>query len=185
MPMREEIKSDKIVLRKYRLDFAPLLFEAGAESRGGEFSRWMPWCGENYSIQESETFIKHSLAAWENSTEFNCAIFDAETNEFLGGVGLNQFNTQHDFVNLGYWIRVSKQNRGTASAATRALAKAAFEDLPINRIEILAAIENIPSQKVAEKAGAIREGVLRKRLLIGKRLHDGVLFSFVREDFDL
>ena len=181
--MRHKISGDKIYLQRYEIQFAPLLFEAGTESRGGEFSRWMPWCHENYAFADSESFIKKVEENWQDQTQFGFAIFDAETDEFLGGVGLNQPNNHHKFYNLGYWIRVSKQNRGIASAATRLLAQAAFEDLPINRIEILMAVENIPSQKTAEKAGATREGVLRKRLMIGDRNHDAVMFSFVREDF--
>ncbi len=181
--MRDEIKSDKIILRKYETDFAKKLFEAAFESIGGDFSRWMPWCHKDYTIEESENFIKLCIEGWENRTEFNFAIFDSKTNEFLGGIGINQPNDVHKFYNLGYWIRVSAQNRGIASEATRLLAKTAFEDLEINRIEILAAKENIPSHKAAEKAGATREGILRKRLVIGGRIHDGVMFSFIGEDF--
>ena len=181
--MRSEIVGEKIILRKYEIGFAPLLFEAASESKGGEFSCWMPWCHENYTRAESEDFIKKVVENWRNATEFAFAIFDAETNEFLGGIGLNQPNSQHKFYNLGYWIRVSKQNHGIASEATRLLAQSAFEDLPLNRIEILMAIENITSQKAAARAGAIREGILRKRLIIGGRIHDAILFSFVREDF--
>ena len=181
--MRTEIYGERITLKRYEKDFAPLLFEAGTESRGGEFSRWMPWCHADYAIAESETFIQKVAENWQAATEFGFAIFDAKTNEFLGGVGLNQPNDQHKFYNLGYWIRTSKQNQGTASTATRMLARAAFEDLPINRLEILVAAENLPSQKTAEKAGAMGEGILRKRLMIGNRIHDAVMFSFVREDF--
>lgn len=181
--MRREIKSEKIILRKYQKDFAELLFEAAYESRGGEFSRWMPWCGENYTIEESKTFIEKVEESWNDEMIFGYAIFDVLNGEFLGGIGLNQPNDVHKFYNLGYWIRVSAQNRGIASSSTRLLAKTAFEDLEINRIEILVAVENIPSQKAAAKAGATREGVLRKRLVIGGRIHDAVMFSFIREDF--
>ncbi len=181
--MRSEIIGERIILRKYEIAFAPLLFEAANESKGGEFSRWMPWCHENYTLAESEDFIKKVEGNWQNETIFGFAIFDAITNEFLGGIGLNQPNNQHKFYNLGYWIRVTKQNMGTASDATRILAKTAFEDLSLNRIEILTAIENIPSQKAAARAGATREGILRKRLIIGDRIHDAIIFSFVREDF--
>ena len=181
--MRSEIIGEKIILRKYEISFAPLLFEAANESKGGEFSRWMPWCHEDYTLDESEDFIKKVGENWQNETEFAFAIFNAVTDEFLGGVGLNQPNKAHKFYNLGYWIRAAKQNMGTASGAARVLAKTAFQDLPPNRIEILTAVENIPSQKAAEKAGAMREGILRKRLIIGDRIHDAVIFSFVREDF--
>jgi ribosomal-protein-serine acetyltransferase len=145
----------------------------------------MPWCHENYAIDESRTFIEKVVENWQDEKEFGFAIFDAQTEEFLGGIGLNQPSKAHKFYNLGYWIRVSKQNRGIVSEATRVLAQTAFEDLPINRLEILTALENIPSQKAAEKSGATREGILRKRLVIGGRVHDAVMFSFVREDFNL
>jgi RimJ/RimL family protein N-acetyltransferase len=183
--MREEIKGEKIVLRRYESDFAPMLYEAAFESRGGEFSRWMPWCHENYALADSESFIARCLESWNKETVFSFAIFDRFDGAFLGGVGLNQFNKQHNFANLGYWIRASRQNRGAASEATRILAQASFEDLSINRIEILAAVENQASQKAAVKAGAHREGILRNRLLISGRKHDAVMFSFVREDFNL
>ena len=183
--MRSEIVGEKIILRKYEIGFAPLLFEAANESKGGEFSRWMPWCHENYTISESETFIEGLEEKWQDRKDFSFAIFDRKTGEFLGGTGLNQPSKIHKFYNLGYWVRVSRQNRGISSEATQILAKAAFEDLPINRIEILIAIENVPSQKAAEKSGATREGILRKRLVIGGRVHDAVMFSFIREDFGL
>lgn len=188
--MRSEIKSDSLILRKYEMSFALLLFEAATESRGGEFSRWMPWCHESYAIEDSCEFIKKVEKSWcdtddiwRSGIEFAYAIFDAKTEKFLGGVGLNQPNHTHKFYNLGYWIRTSQQNRGIASAATKILAKTAFVESPINRIEILTAVENIPSQKAAEKSGATREGVLRNRLIIGDRIHDAVMFSFIREDF--
>ena len=190
--MRTEIYSDKIILKSYEKSFVPFLFEAAAEASANEgFRHWMPWCHENYTIEDSREFIKKTVENWKNTKnvwredmQFGYAIFDKKSGKFLGGTGLNQPNAQHKFYNLGYWIRPSAQNRGAASDATRALAKAAFEDLTeLNRIEILAAIENIPSQKAAEKSGALCEGVLRKRLMIGGRIHDAALFSFVREDF--
>lgn len=189
--MHSEIKTENLILRKYEIDFVPLLFEAASESKGGEFSRWMPWCHENYTIEESREFTEKTVGnwrnaedVWRNEMQFGYAIFDTKTGKFLGGIGLNQPNAQNKFFNLGYWVRTSEQNRGIAGEATRALARSAFEDLPeLNRIEILAALENIASQKAAEKSGATREGVLRKRLNIGGRIHDAVMFSFVREDF--
>jgi ribosomal-protein-serine acetyltransferase len=189
--MRTEIYGDQIILKAYEESFAPLLFEAALESRRDpEFTRWMPWCHENYTIEESREFVGKTVEnrrrpedVWRAGMEFGYGIFDAVTGEFVGGIGLNQPNEAHKFYNLGYWVRISAQKRGIASRATRALAQAAFEDLPINRLEILAATENISSRKTAEKAGARPEGILRKRLIIGGRIHDAALFSFIREDF--
>ena len=52
----------------------------------------------------------------------------------------------------------------------------------MNRLEILAAVDNIASQRVAEKAGAIREGIMRNRLVIHGKLYDAVMFSLIPGD---
>ena len=78
--------------------------------------------------------------------------------------------------------RTSAAGRGVATRAARLAARFAFEQLGLNRIEIVAAVGNIPSQRVAEKASARREGVLRNRLLINGESLDAVLFSLVPED---
>ena len=52
----------------------------------------------------------------------------------------------------------------------------------MKRIEIVAAVGNRRSQRVAEKVGAAREGILRNRLKIGEVWHDAVMFSLVPDD---
>ena len=183
--MRSEIKSANLILRKYEAAFAALLYEAAIESSGGEFTRWMPWCHENYKIEESKNFVSSSIENWKNQTEYDFAIFDARNGKFAGGVSLNLLNRERGSANLGYWVRTSCQNRGIASAAARLLAKSGFEDLNLNRIEIAAATENYASRKAAEKSGATREGILRQLLSIGGRQHDAAVFSFIRQDFNL
>ena len=67
-------------------------------------------------------------------------------------------------------------------SAVRLTALFGFEKLGLNHIQILAATENIASQRVAEKAGARRETVLRKRLVHYDKIQDAVLFSLVADD---
>ena len=54
-----------------------------------------------------------------------------------------------------------------------------FGELGLGRIEILAAVGNLRSQGVAERLGALREGVLRRRLRVGDDVQDAVVFSLV------
>ena len=56
----------------------------------------------------------------------------------------------------------------------------AFANTDFCRLEVIASVENVPSQRVAEKAGAVREGVLRSRIKVQDRMHDAVIYSFVR-----
>lgn len=181
--MNIELTDGIILLRPYRTEDIPLMFEAVRESIA-EVSVWLEWCHANYKIEEAETYIKSRPAAWENAEEYSFAIFDAETKRFLGGLGLNLINQRFKLCNLGYWIRTSATGRSVASKATRLGAEFGLNELGLNRIEVVASVENIPSQRAAEKAGAKREGILRKALPLHGRVHDCVIFSLITEDFE-
>jgi RimJ/RimL family protein N-acetyltransferase len=182
--MRTELSDDAVRIRRYCAEDIPLLFEAARESVNEMFA-WMPWCHQNYSLEESAAFVLSREAAWNQKAECDFAILDVKTNRLLGGVGLNQFNRDHDFANLGYWVRSSSTGRGVATAAVLLAARLGFEDSGLHRIEIVAAVGNIASQKVAEKAKARREGVLRNRLLLHNRPHDAVMYSLVMADMNI
>ena len=179
--MRTELANDVVKIRRYCADDIPLLFEAARESTN-ELSAWVSWCQPNYTVEDSRAFILSRETAWDQKTVFAFAVFDASSNLFLGGVGVNQINRNHNFANLGYWVRSSQTGRGVATAATILAAEFGFEDVGLNRIEILTATGNVASQRVAEKAGAKKEGILRNRLLLHNRPQDAVMYSLIAAD---
>lgn len=179
-----ELSDGQIMIRPLRAEDIPAEYEAVCESIP-EVSAWMAWCHPGYTIEETTAFIMSREEAWKNDTDYGFGVFDAETGKFLGGVGLNFINRVHNCANLGYWVRTSCTGRGVASSAARLAARYGLEQLGFQRIEILAAVGNLPSQRAAEKAGAVREAVLRKRLLVNGQPQDAVLYSLVGEDFGL
>jgi ribosomal-protein-serine acetyltransferase len=174
----------KVALRPYQAADAPLLFEAASESIADIYP-WMPWCHPGYTLAESEEWLPICIAEREAKRAFDFVICDQVTDKFLGAVGINQINSLYQFANLGYWVRSSCMGHGIAVTATRLCACFGFEELNLKRIEIVAAVGNRRSQRVAEKAGATREGVLRQRLKIGEVWHDAVMFSLVPQDLGL
>jgi len=130
-------------------------------------------------MEESLEWILRSGKRWDEKREFHFGIFDSQTGAFVGGVGLNELKPEHRLANLGYWVRTSWTGRGLATAAASLAAEFGFEELLLDRIEILAALGNKPSQQVAQKLGAHREGILRNRLVIHGRAHDAVVFSLI------
>jgi RimJ/RimL family protein N-acetyltransferase len=155
-----ELTDGDIVVRPYGVDDIPLVYESARESLP-EISRWMPWCQPNYSIEETKTFVLSRPERWQSDAEYGFGIFRAN-GRHLGGVGLNFINRVHQMANLGYWVRSSETGKGVASRAAWLVARFAMEQLGLQRIEILVATGNVPSQRVAEKAGAVKEAVLRK-----------------------
>lgn len=154
------------------------LLSAVHESRG-EISPWMVWCHRDYSMDDASSWIQTTIAAHEAKTSFDFAIFN-DSGTFAGACGINRINPVDRFANLGYWVRTSQSRRGIAPAAVLKLAEWTFANTDLNRLEIVAAVGNTKSQRVAEKVGAVREGVLRNRLMVGGAPTDAVMYSLVR-----
>ncbi len=170
-----------MLLRRYRMEDEDALFEAVRESIP-ELAEWMFWCHPGYSKDESRAWLERRDAEWEQGSSYDYAMVDAESGRLLGGCGLNAVNKLYRMANLGYWVRTGAARRGVATAAARALAELGFQELGLTRIEIVVATGNAASQRVAEKVGAVREGVLRNRLQVANRLQDAVMFSMVPGD---
>jgi ribosomal-protein-serine acetyltransferase len=191
MEEQPNLVSGQVLLRPYRPDDADDLYAAARESIA-EVYPWMPWCHPDYSIDESIAYARQCSARWREGTEYGFVITDAGGGSFLGGCGMEYINPVNRIVSLGYWVRTSRTRQGVASTATRLLTRFGFEELKLNRIEIIASIDNQASQRVAEKTGAIREGVLRNRLVVRElvpdtrvyrdRSSDAVVFSLIPQD---
>jgi RimJ/RimL family protein N-acetyltransferase len=167
-----------ITLIPYDIKHAEQLTAAARESVA-EVSPWLPWCHTDFTIEESKNWIELCTKTWNDGSAYQFVITDSRDGSYLGGCGLNQIRPMDKVANLGYWVRSSRVKHGIATAATLLLADFGFKELKFNRIEILAAVENKASQRVATKAGALREGILRNRLLLHGAVHDAVIFSLI------
>ena len=171
----------EIQIRRYRPDDVDAVYEAVMASKR-ELSVWMPWCHETYSKQDTVTWVEGRPRAWESNEEWSFLIVNSD-DDVLGSCGIHRIDLRNDVGELGYWVRSSVVCRGIATEATRQLSRWAFHEKGLERIEILASVENAASQRVAEKAGGIREGILRKRIRLDQCRHDGVLYSILKGQF--
>jgi RimJ/RimL family protein N-acetyltransferase len=83
---------------------------------------------------------------------------------------------------VGYGVRPAQRGRGYASEAVAALARWALSRGGMQRIQLCAVTGNLPSLRVAEKAGFQREGTLRRAQLEDDGLHDLAVFSLLADD---
>jgi RimJ/RimL family protein N-acetyltransferase len=81
---------------------------------------------------------------------------------------------------MGYWIAAPDRGHGVCSRALRLLSRHALDDLEVQRVDLITDPDNIASQRVAEKVGFQREGVLRAHLRHPDgRVRDSVMFSLL------
>ncbi|KAK7824984.1 putative n-acetyltransferase p20 [Quercus suber] len=84
---------------------------------------------------------------------------------------------------LGYVLGSKYWGRGIATKVVKQVANTIFAEWPhLERLEAIVDVENLGSQRVLEKAGFQREGVLRKYMLLKGKTRDMVMFSRLSSD---
>ena len=166
-----------IEIRPFRADDATATYEAVRESLD-ELIQWMPWCRRDYSLEDARRWIEEQVKAFDAKTAYQFAI--VADGRYAGAIGLNDVDNGNRRANLGYWIRSSAIGRGVATAAVTQLHRWTMDNTELFRLELLIAVGNLASQRVAEKAGATREGILRQRINVRGVAHDAVLYSLTR-----
>ena len=163
------LEDEAIRLRPFRQEDVPAIVAA---CRDAEIARWTA-VPSPYTEEHARTW----LASGEE-TAF--AVVDRGSGELLGAIGIQEVDQEN--TQVGYWVKREARGRGVATAALRLVARYALEELGAGRVQLWTEPENVASQRVAEKAGFVREGVLRRYLNIKGTRRDGVVFSLLPED---
>ncbi|MEV5577424.1 GNAT family N-acetyltransferase [Streptomyces parvus] len=95
-----------------------------------------------------------------------------EEGEALGCVALNVVNRTHESGWVSYWTTESARGRGVAPAGVRALARWAFDELGLYRLELGHRTDNVASCRVATRSGFASEGIERAKLRYGRVRYD-------------
>src|SRR5687767_204507 len=111
------------------------------------------------------------------------AVEDAAGRALVGSVSLHSIDLQQSDAEIGYWTVAAARGRGVATAAVDAASRWAFGALGVDRIELCHAVENVASGRVAEKAGYLFEGRLRRSYRYGDGVkHDELLWARLSDD---
>jgi RimJ/RimL family protein N-acetyltransferase len=181
----QPVLTDKVVvLRRFHPRDVDALHAAVDESLE-QLIPWMSWAHPGYGRDDVAEFIHIVGDTWEAGRYFALAITDAQDGTMLGVASLSHVHPVYHFCNLGYWIRSSRRGNGLAARAARLAARFGLESLGLIRVEVVIAVGNEASLRVAEKSGAKREGILRDRVTVRERILDAVMFSFTRGDLGL
>ena len=173
-----ELRADGLILRPWLLEDAPAVTAACQDP---EIARWIPVIPVPYEEQHARAFLEQSARSRENGESYGFAVLDAETGALLGaiGIGLLPFRCGR----IGYWVAREARGRGVGTTALKALCSWAVNELGLKRLDLLTDPDNLASQRVAEKAGFQREGIMRSSLEYqdGRR-RDSVLFSLLPDE---
>ena len=144
-----------VTLRRWRSSDAADVARACSDP---ETARWLP-LPVPYTLEAGQGYVDGIVPTeWAAGTAANVAVVDAADGSLLGAAGLR---LREGIGEVGYWTAPEARGRGVAPRAARLHADWGFEVLGLPRIELLADVDNLASQRAAEKAGWTREGVAR------------------------
>lgn len=152
----EVIRTERLVLRPWRIADVDAVLAYADDPEWSRFLRVLP---SPYTRMDAERFVARQLL-WDPETQPTWAI-ELE-GAAVGGINV-ALRFEHRLGELGYSIARARWSRGYVTEAARAVIDAAFtthEDL--NRVCAHADAQNTASQRVMEKVGMTREGVLRQ-----------------------
>jgi len=129
----------------------------------------------------AEQLLELNRRRWDEGVSATFAICDA-ANDCVGHVFVNLSDALRG--SIGYWLLPEARGKGLATRAVRLLSRWALRDLALARVGLVAEPWNCQSQRVAERAGFQREGILRSYAEIDGRRVDYVSFSLLPGDLE-
>ncbi|RDX77047.1 putative N-acetyltransferase p20, partial [Mucuna pruriens] len=175
---REEgLDLTQISLRPISLDDLDDLMLWTTDEKVARYCTWEPYTSKEDGINFIQNIASKSL--WFRAICLN--------NRAIGCIDLfscwNKGKSRNSSAELGYALGSRYWGKGIATHVVKQVVKAAFSEFPhLERLEALVDVENVGSQRVLEKAGFLREGVLRKYLIMKGKSRDMVIFSVLFTD---
>jgi ribosomal-protein-alanine N-acetyltransferase len=174
------IETDRLVLRKIRLEDVDDVFEYTSDPEVARHTSWplhdSRETSAGFVASLVEDYAKGELAPWGVELK-------AER-KLLGTCGFLSWRIPHGRAEVGYAMNRAYWGRGLMTEAVRALVDYGFERMALHRIEALCDVDNVGSYRVMEKAGMAFEGVLRG-YIFSKGAHlDLRIHAILRPDWE-
>ncbi|MFJ9339684.1 GNAT family N-acetyltransferase [Streptomyces sp. NPDC101733] len=130
-------------------------------------------------------FIAAGIEAREAGTARPYATVDLTTGRIVGSTRLMMINTAHRRLEIGWtFIGRSRQRTGINVEAKLLMLTHAFEDLGVNRVELLTDRRNSASRAAISRLGATEEGVMRAHMVMPDgHVRDTVLYALTRPEW--
>jgi RimJ/RimL family protein N-acetyltransferase len=164
------MRDGTLELRPWREEDVPAIHAACQDP---EIQRWIPLIPRPYTVEDARAFVADEIGLGPHQYAI------VEDGTLVGSIGM-RVSEQSRRGHIGYWCARDVRGRGIVTRALRLLCRYGFEELELGRLELITDPDNLASQRVAEKVGFQREGVLRSHLLHpdGRR-RDSIMFSLL------
>lgn len=179
MPEPTEIRTERLLLRPFRLTDADAVYSYAKDPEWGRFLS-LP---SPYEYRHAEAYVADRfLAPWDSKPSFAITLDGA----FIGDVQV-RIDADNSVADIGYGISGKRWGKGLTAEAVAAVIGWAFEEFDLAKVGAYADLENRQSWRVMEKLGMKREGIFRSAqpsaTKPGERI-DMVHYGMLREEWE-
>ncbi len=147
-----------------------------------EIARWTR-VPERYDEVDAQAYLlERSASLRAGATAPFAIVASPDLDQLLGSVSILRLAWEHLRGEVGYWLAPEARGAGHATRAVELACGWAFASLGLERINLFAAVANVASQRVAERAGFTREAVLRSHSRGPHGREDMVAFGLLSTD---
>ena len=180
---RIELENERLVLQRFTRRDASTLDDAIRVSLP-DLNQWLPWARLDYTSSDTTAFIRESIQAWKEERAWDYSIRSKDDPKtHLGNISFWTVSKLGKIAEIGYWVRSDETSRGVCTEAVELLLGEAFNSLGYHKVVLRIAVGNDASDRVAEKLGFTREGILREELLIRGNWVDHTLWSLLDREY--
>lgn len=140
------------------------------EANRAHLRPWLPWVDGAQTVDDSEAFIMKKLKCFADGIDVPVGIF--YQHRLVGHMSLMEIKPGH-CAEIGYWISADCEGKGIVVASTKTLIDYAFNELDLERIEILCRTTNVRSKAISQRLKFVLEGIVRHG-----EIHSGVYYDF-------
>lgn len=132
-----------------------------------------------------DAFVAKALAALDRGDEVPFATVERATGAVIGTTRYMDIRREHRAVEIGYtWLGRAWWRTAINSEAKYLMLRHLFDAVGCWRVSLKTDRLNERSQRAIERLGAVREGVLRKHMIVqGGRARDTVYYSIVDDEW--
>jgi [ribosomal protein S5]-alanine N-acetyltransferase len=173
------LETTRLILRELTEEDAPDMLTYLSNKQVVQHMGLLPF----QTVQDARDEIGWYKEIWEEGSGIRWGITLKDEGKVIGSCGFLNRHTKHFRAEVGFELSQEHWGKGIAREALAAVVAHGFTSYDLERVEALIVPENLASQKLVEKLGFIREGLLRHYEYTCGQFDDLLMYSFLKAEY--